>query len=269
MESLPIIAAFYEQIDVFMLVLVRTLAFFIFLPIISGMSIPMIVRLLLAVVVGAAIFSSGIVTAVVHTETIPAFVMSVLMEFMAGLMMSYMLYFTFSIILYAGQIIDFMMGLAMVNMIDPLLQIQVPIVGNLFSMAIMALLVVTGGLANFIEVFIFSFEVLPIGAAFILGNQPVFLFIIRQMTAFIMLGVQIALPIIGALTVINVALGVMVKAAPQMNVFVIGMPIKILVGFFLLMTTMAGPVNQIYRALFNMARELLIEMIWGLRPYNL
>jgi flagellar biosynthetic protein FliR len=269
MESLPIIAAFYDQIDVFMLVLVRTLAFFIFLPIISGMSVPMVVRLLLAVVIGAAIFSSGVVTVAVQTTTIPAFTMSIIMEFLAGLMMSYMIYFVFSIILYAGQIIDFMMGLAMVNMIDPLLQIQVPIVGNLFFMAIMALLVVTGGLAEFIWAFMISFEILPIGAAYILGNQSIVTFIVLQMTAYVMIGVQIALPIIGALTVINVALGIMVKAAPQMNVFVIGMPIKILVGFFLLLTTMAGPVNAIYRRLFSTAYEFLAEVIWGMRPYNL
>ncbi|MCL2499242.1 MAG: flagellar biosynthetic protein FliR [Defluviitaleaceae bacterium] len=269
MESLPIIAAFYEQIDVFMLVLVRTLAFFIFLPVISGMSIPMLVRLLLAVVVGASIFSSGIVTAVVATETLPAFTLAILTEFLAGLMMSYIIYFVFSIILYAGQVIDFMMGLAMVNMVDPLLQIQVPIVGNLFFMAIMALMVVTDGLANFMWAFMISFEILPIGAAFILGNQPIIEFIVLQMTTFVIMGVQIAVPIIGALTIINVALGVMVKAAPQMNVFVVGMPLKIIIGFFLLLTTMAGPVNRIYRYLFTLAYDSLAEIIWGLRPDGL
>jgi flagellar biosynthetic protein FliR len=136
-------------------------------------------------------------------------------------------------------------------------------------MAIMALMVVTDGLENFMWAFMISFEILPIGSAFILGNQPVFDFIVRQMTAFVIMGVQIALPIIGALTVINVALGVMVKAAPQMNVFVIGIPIKIIIGFFLLLTTMAGPIGRIYRYLFSLAYELLAEMIWGLRPYNL
>ena len=92
MESLPIIAAFYEQVDVFMLVVVRVLAFFIFLPIVSGLSIPMIVRLTTAVVVGAAIFSSGLVTVAVYTPTIPGFVMAALMEFMAGAAMGFVLF---------------------------------------------------------------------------------------------------------------------------------------------------------------------------------
>lgn len=266
MDSLPIITAFYEQIDIFMLVLVRVLAFFIFLPIVSGMSIPMIVRLLLAVVVGAAIFSSGLVTVAVYTPTIAGFVMAVLMEFMAGAVMGFVLFFVFNIILLAGHVIDFMMGLAMVNMVDPLLQIQVPIVGNLFFMAMMALLVVTGGLANFIYYFIASFTILPIGAAWILGNQSLAAFFVWQMASFVVIAFAIALPITGALTVINVALGIMVKAAPQMNVFVIGIPIRIIVGFFLLMTTMVGPLYTIYRRIFDEALFALGELIWRMYP---
>ncbi|MCL2188138.1 MAG: flagellar biosynthetic protein FliR [Defluviitaleaceae bacterium] len=268
MGSLPIIAAFYEQIDVFMLVLVRTLAFFIILPIVSGMSIPMIVRINVSVIIGAAIFSSGLVSEAVYAPTIGGFTMMVVMEFAAGFMLGYMVFFVFSIILFVGHILDFMMGFAMVNMVDPLLQIQVPIVGNFFFMAVMALMIVTGGLANFIEAFVASFMVLPLGAANILDNQDIAVFVVGQMTAFLIIGVQIALPIMGALTVINVALGIMVKASPQMNVFVIGMPLKILVGLFLLMPTMAGPLGSIYNSLFEHALYALTEMIWGLRPYE-
>lgn len=266
MESLPIIVAFYEQIDIFLLVLVRVLAFFIFLPIISGMAIPMIVRLLLAVGVGAAIFSSGLVTVAVYTPTLPGFVMAAVLEFMAGVTMGFVLFLVFNIILFVGHIIDFMMGLAMVNTVDPLLQIQVPIVGNLFFMAMMAMLVVTGGLVNFVDSFIAGFTVLPIGAAWILGNEGIAWFLVWQIASFVVIAVRIALPIIGALTLINIALGVMVKAAPQMNVFIIGIPLRILVGFILLMTTMAGPLNVIYRMIFDEALSALTDIIWGMQP---
>jgi len=266
MESLPIIAAFYEQVDVFMLVLVRVLAFFIFLPIISGMSIPMVARLAVAVVVGAAIFSSGFVTEAIYTPTLPGFMMTVLMEFMAGVMMGFVLFFVFNILLFVGHILDFAMGLAMVNMVDPMLQIQVPIVGNLFFMAMMAMLVATGGLINFIEAFIVSFSVIPIGAAWILGNDSIAVFMVWQMASFFVIAVQIALPIAGALTVINIALGIMVKAAPQMNIFVIGIPVRIFVGFILLATTMIEPLYGIYRRLFGEALYALEQVIWGIVP---
>ncbi|MCL2204818.1 MAG: flagellar biosynthetic protein FliR [Defluviitaleaceae bacterium] len=269
MESLPIIAAFYEQIDVFMLVLVRVVAFFVFLPIISGMAIPMVARLNLAVLIAAAIFSSGLVTSAVYTTTISGFMYAIMIEFLAGVMMGYMLFFVFMILMFVGHIIDFLMGLAMVNMVDPMLQIQVPIVGNLFFMAVMALMVVTGGLGNFIEVFIASYRVLPLGASQILGNEGIALFLVGQMAGFLILAVQIALPIMGALTLINVALGILVKAVPQMNVFVIGLPLKILVGFLLLFTTMVGELNVLYRWLFDRAIYAVTELIWGMRPYDL
>jgi flagellar biosynthetic protein FliR len=226
----------------------------------------MIVRLTVAVMIGAAIFSSGLVTVAVYTPTVPGFVMAVLMEFMAGAVMGFVLFFVFNIILMVGHILDFMMGLAMVNMVDPLLQIQVPIVGNLFFMSMMALLAVTGGLANFVESFIASYTVLPIGAAWILGNQSLAAYFVWLMASFVLIAFSIALPIVGALTVINIALGIMVKAAPQMNVFVIGIPIRIFVGFFLLMTTMVGPMYSIYRRVFDEALYGLSQLIWGMVP---
>jgi flagellar biosynthetic protein FliR len=266
MESLPIIAAFYEQIDIFMLVLVRVIAFFIFLPIVSGMNIPVLARMTVALMVGAAIFSSGLVTVAVYTPTIPGFVMAALMEFMTGATIGYVIYVVFAIILFAGRMMDNVIGLAMVNTMNPLLQIQVSVLGNIFYMAIMAMLLVTGGLINFMEAFTHSFIVLPIGSAFILGNESIALFMVLQMVAFVVLAVQIALPILGALTILNIALGIMVKAAPQMNVFVIGMPIKILGGFILVMFTMVQPLHGIYRRLFSEAIYSLTEMIWRMSP---
>jgi flagellar biosynthetic protein FliR len=108
--------------------------------------------------------------------------------------------------------------------------------------------------------------VLPIGAAYLFGNAALAEFTLLQLAHFAMLGLRLSFPIVGALTLINVALGVMVKAAPQMNVFVIGMPIKILVGFFLLLTTMVAPLNRIYNWLFDGALFALTEAIWRMAP---
>jgi len=266
MYSLPIIVAFYEQIDVFMLVLVRTVAFFVLMPVISGMNIPMLVRLTVALFIAAGIFMAGGMTVPVGDPTLGGFFMMVVIEFLAGAMMGYVVFFVFNALLLAGHIMDFMMGMMMANSVDPLTQIQVPIVGNLFYMVVMALLVVTGGLAMFIQLFADSFLILPLGSAFILGNQPIAQMLIVQMTAFMVLAVRISMPIMGALMVINIALGIMVKAAPQMNVFVIGMPLKILIGFILLMTNMVGQLSMIYNWLFEGALNILIDLIMYMEP---
>jgi flagellar biosynthetic protein FliR len=189
------------------------------------------------------------------------------MEFLAGMTMGFVLFFVFNILLFVGHVIDFMMGLAMVSMVDPLLQIQVPIVGNLLFMVMMAMMVVLPfGLPNFIEAFITSFHVLPIGAAWILGNDSLAMFMAVQMASFVLIAMRISMPIVGALTIINVALGIMVKAAPQMNVFVIGLPIKIFVGFLLLLTTMVGPLYYIYSLIFNEAMHALESIIIWMEP---
>jgi len=264
MESLPILVALFDRIDIFMLIMVRVTAFFIFVPILSGMSIPVEVRLAVAFFLSMAIFFSGMITVAIHYDTVAGFVMLMLTEFMAGALMGFMLFFIFNVLLFAGHFMDFSMGLAMASVIDPIQQIQVPVIGNVLFMSISALLVVNGGLHYFIYVFATSYNILPIGAANIIGNVPLVHFIVLQFVSFVLLAVQIALPIIGTMLVIDISLGVMVKAVPQMNVFVVGMPFKVLVGYFLMFSVMIPMLGQIYMAIFDHAFDVLIEVIWGM-----
>ena len=266
MEDIPILIAFYDQIDVLTLIMVRVFAFFMFLPVISGMSIPVQVRVMLAFFVSAAIFASGIATGVVYYPTTAGFFLLVLNEFMTGAIMGFMLFFMMNIILFAGQLLDFSMGLAMMNVMDPMMQIQVPIVGNLFFMAIMALLVVSDGLHYFLFAFFQSYTVIPIGSAFILGNESLFQFLIVQTTMFIGIAVSMALPIVGAMLIITIGLGIMVKAVPQMNVFIVGLPLKVLVGFFLILTVLVPTLNFIYSNIFERTYAILQEIIFEMMP---
>jgi len=264
MDAIPFLITFFEQIDVFMLIMVRVIGFFLFVPVISGMSIPMQVRLTLAFCFSAAIFSSGLVVSATFYNSVPGFFMLILVEFLTGVLMGYILMFIFNIMLFVGQQIDFKMGFAMMSVMDPLMQIQVPIMGNLFFIAISALLVVTGGLHWFIEAFFYSYEILPMGTANIIGNADLAHFFITHLTLFFMIAVQIALPVVGALTLIDISLGIMVKAVPQMNVFVIGMPIKVFVGLFLMLLVMIPTLGWIYNVIFNRALESMIVLIRGL-----
>ena len=266
MEDIPILIAFYDQIDVLTLIMVRVFAFFMFLPVISGMSIPTQVRVMLAFFVSAAIFTSGLVTSVVYYPTTAGFFMLVLNEFITGAVMSFMLFFILNAILFAGQLMDYSIGLAMMNVMDPMMQIQVPIIGNLFFMSIMALLVVSDGIHYFMYAFFQSYTVIPIGAAFILGNESLFQFLIIQTTAFMLIAVQIAIPLVGAMILIDVGLGIMVKAVPQMNVFVVGMPLKVLIGFFLILTVLIPTLNYIYSQIFERMYSILQQVIFEIMP---
>jgi flagellar biosynthetic protein FliR len=266
MDLLPLLIDFFNNVDVLMLIMTRVLAFLIFLPVLSGNTIPLQFRIFFAFVMSMAIYSSGIVTSATFNDTPSGFIMLILAEVITGAVMGYILYFVFTIILFAGHFIDFCMGFSMVNVMDPVQQIQVPVMGNILFMSICALLVVTGGLHLFVETFFHSFRLIPIGTAFVLGNAPLAHFMVYSFAGFVVLAVQIALPIVGTLLIIDVCLGIMVKAVPQMNVFVVGMPLKVLVGLMLVFSVMIPSLGNIYDSLFNIALENMASIIEGMVP---
>jgi len=261
METLPFLISLLDQADVFFLILIRIISFMIFIPILSGMAIPVQFRLFLAVVMAAAMFASGNVTQAAFYDSLAGIFVLVLTEFMAGAIMGFMLFFIFNIFLFAGQFIDFSMGFAMVNVLDPIQQIQVPVIGNIMFMSMSALLVVTGGLHHFLNMFFFSYSLVPIGAAFILGNANLTWYFVVTFVGFVILALQIALPIVGTMLIIDVCLGIMVKSVPQMNVFVVGMPLKVLIGLFLVFSVMVPNFNFMYDVVFSRAMDAIIEVI--------
>jgi flagellar biosynthetic protein FliR len=267
MEFLPILIDFFNNIDVLMLIFVRVSAFLIFLPVLSGMSITVQVRLFFAFVLSAAIYSAGIVESVTYHDSVMGFGMLILSEIMTGALMGFILFLVFNAILFAGQFIDFSMGFAMVNVLDPVQQIQVPVIGNILFMSSSAILIVIGGLHLFLRYFFESFRLVPIGTAFILGNRPIANFMVTTFVGFVLLAVSIALPIVGTMLVIDVCLGIMVKSVPQMNVFVVGMPLKVLVGLFLVFSVMIPQLNTIYLRIFDVALEGMASFMEGISPY--
>jgi flagellar biosynthetic protein FliR len=264
MGLLPFIITFFNQIDVLMLILVRVSAFLIFVPVLSSMSIPLQVRLLFAFITSTAIFSSGIVTSATFNDSPAGFIMLIVTEVVTGALMGFMLFFVMNTILFAGQLIDFSMGFAMVNVMDPMQQIQVPVMGNIMLMLASALLIVSGGLYYFLEMFFNSYRLIPIGTAFILGNAPLMQVAAYSLVGFIILAVRISMPLVGTLMLVNVCLGIMVKAVPQMNVFVVGMPLKVLLGLILIFAVMIPSFNVIYNSVFDQALLHMVNMIEGM-----
>ena len=267
LEALGVLASFFDQIDVFMLIFVRVIGFIIAVPVLSAMGMPVLARIFFALSVSVALFLSGMVTSVEYLDAMPGYVILIGQEFLVGMLIGYVAFAVFNLIFFAGQMIDHQVGFMMVNVMDPMLNIQVPIIGNLYYLTVAALLVVMGGLHGFIGMFFLSYDVLPIGTAFIVGNAPLALYLIMLLTNTLVLGLGIALPLVGSMMIINVALGIMVKTVPQMNVFVVGIPIKILAGLLIMSLVMTPSMPFIYNQIYSMAIEAMMEVIYGmLRP---
>ena len=267
-EDISVFAAyaligFLQSFDVLLLVFARLLAFFMLVPVLAGVSVPVVARLSLALSVGHMVFASELVGVVEVSQNLPSYIVLVIGEVMAGLIMGFMVYLAFAVIYFAGQIIDYQIGFMMASVFDPTTQIQVPVVGNLLFFALMALFVVSGGFASVVGASVLSFQLAPVGQVFVVGNTQLLLYCLGMFGTYFSLGVRFALPIAGALFIVSVMLGILVKAVPQMNVFVVGFPLQALLGVAA-MWFITPAFATYYYILYEYAAEMLMTVIGGL-----
>lgn len=255
-----ILADIFSNIDVYMLIFIRFVGLLTIMPVFGGNGMPVMSKVGLSLILASIVYTSGMVADVYYTDTIIGYLYIILKEFLVGLIIGYVVYFMFNVTYFAGHLTDQQIGFSMANVFDPVTQTQVPISGNLYYFAFCALFVVSGGHRTIISTIFYSFRALPVGSEIIVGNDRLVYLIIELMGKFFVSGVMMALPVMGTILVIDVALGVLVKAVPRMNVFVVGMPLKVLVG--LLAIWLIVPMfAQVFNNMFNVINEYILSII--------
>ena len=213
-------------------------------PIIGTRSVPVRIRLIIALAITLVIFP--ILPAVPDVSPISAegFLITI-QQVITGAAMGLCMRVIFVALELAGQAIGQLMGLMLANMVDPLNGNNVPIIGQFYLLLATLLFLTVDGHLMMIQVLAQSFEVLPIGARGISHNS-VWEFIIWT-GHIISIAVIIALPAIVALLIVNLSFGVMTRSAPQLNIFAVGFPIMIILGtlviFFSLNTFVPHMIN--------------------------
>ncbi|MCL2565177.1 MAG: flagellar biosynthetic protein FliR [Defluviitaleaceae bacterium] len=264
--EIPLIFLYaFNNIDVLLIIMVRLIGFFMMVPLFSGTTVPMLVRIMFIVPLAYIIFTSGVVNAVYYQDSIVGLTVLMIREFFVGFSMSFVVYIVFTLMYLAGQMIDHQMGFAMVSVLDPVAQIQVPITGNLLNIMTILLLIRSGGFNYFIAAIYRSFEFLPVGQAQILNNEFLAHYILTLFVQYFVLGVQLAMPIVGTVLLIDVSMGFLVKAAPQMNVFVVGIPIKMAVGMLILYAVIPA-FAHVYEFIEARSLDALFNIMGGLAP---
>ena len=157
-------------------------------------------------------------------------------EFILGLIMGYILYLAFAGLQLAGQLVEVPMGFGMVNVLDPQTGGQMPIIGQLYYLTAIWLFLLVNGHHILLNVLAQSFKILPVGKLFYFTKGlPL---IIKNFSQLFWLALQVAIPIIGVLFLTDVGLGVLSKLIPQINVFILGFPIKVFLGITLLILSL-------------------------------
>lgn len=241
--------------DAILLIFVRMTGLFILSPVFGRQNMPAIFK------IGFAFFLTVIFANTVdsfsldYQNSLVLYMVYVAKELAIGIIMGYVTYVIVSGIYLAGQLIDMQIGFSFANVVDPITNIQVPLTSNFYYTYFILVFLLVNGHHMLIRALFYSFEVLPIEKMTFSSS------VIPELTTLLadMFGIalRIAAPVICAIFIVDVVLGILSKTMPEMNVFMLGMPIKIIIGFIIMTITVSGAVS-IAEGLMSIMEEKIV-----------
>lgn len=249
--------------EYWLLVLVRLTSFIFVAPFFSQRGVPNQTK------IGLACFTAILVYGIIPHPTLEytgviGFSVMVLKEGTTGLLIGFAASICNSIVLLAGNLIDMDIGLSMATLFNTDMSIPMTLTGSLYYYMIFVLLIISDVHLYILRAVCDSFYVVPIGGA-VFEWDGLVLSMVRFLTDLFIIAFRIFLPIFACIMILNCILGIMAKVAPQMNMFSIGMQLKVLVGYAVLLLTIfmfPRAANMIFQEIKTMV-VLFIEGMYG------
>lgn len=243
-----------EQIEFYLVILVRITAFFYTAPFFSIRNVPQRVK------VGFSLFVSLILFLMLPYEPLEytgviGYAILIIKEGLAGAIMGLFCNIAYFILDFVGQRIDMDMGFSMMSEFNPMSNTQVTVTGNLYSYAVMLILMITNMHHYILTAIYESFVVIPVGKVVI--NPAIYEVFTQFMLDYFLIGFRIVMPIFATMLLTNTILGILAKISPQMNMFVIGLQLKVFVGIailYIMIRLLPGVANMIFEEMMDMVR---------------
>ena len=186
-------------------------------------------------------------------------------QMLIGIAIGLVMHVVFSVVQAAGEFIGLQMGLAIATFIDAGSGTNTMILSRVFFMITLLMFLALGGHLMVLEALVSSFHGLPVGiGAF---NPAAFEMLVRYGGTIFVAGMSLALPLVGSLLIINLAMGILNRSAPQLTVFNIGFPTSLTVGLILLMVLMTD-MGRFLQRLFSHGIQFLYSLIEALAPLS-
>jgi flagellar biosynthetic protein FliR len=219
----------------FVFPLARVLSFFGAAPIFNNTAVPARIKLIAGLVVTLAV-----IPALPPMPAVPAGswlgLAIVAQQVVIGVLLGFSLRIVFAAVDVAGQLIGLQMGLSFAVFYDPSTASQAPVVSNFFGLLTMLIFLALNGHLLMISLLARSFTLLPVSTAPFAA--PGYAALLSWAATMFVAGVLLSLPLIAALLIANIALGVLSRVAPQLNLFAVGFPVTLVAGFLVIMISM-------------------------------
>ncbi|ABW19042.1 flagellar biosynthetic protein FliR [Alkaliphilus oremlandii] len=248
--------------QLFLLILTRLTGLFVISPIFSRANVPMTMKIGLAVTLSLILLPLSIHNVNLDINNIRALIFFSTTEFLIGIIIGFISFIYFSVVYLAGTVIDIQMGFGMVNIMDPQTNAQMPIMSGLYSILISLVFLTVNGHHMLIQSIIHSYEVLPIGFQISI-NQNIITHLTHMLLETFALSLQLSAPILISIFLVNVILGILARTMPQMNIFMVGMPLKIFIGIIIVFLSLSFFISysevvfdKMFRAIYEFMKIL-------------
>jgi flagellar biosynthetic protein FliR len=226
----------FSDIYQLLLVIFRTGAFLMTVPVFGHMTIPRMLRIWIIILIAFIIFPSIVTTGMEPPATLAHLAIVILNEVFIGLLLGFCVIILFSAVQYAGQIVGMQMGLAIANIWDPMGAGQISIVGEFYYLFSLLIFLLIDGHYYVLEALIRCYEIVPVAEGTFNASIGDYLITLSGMVFIV--AIKLAAPVIITLFINNAILGIVARTVPQMNVFIVGFPLAIGVGMALIAFTL-------------------------------
>ncbi len=220
-----------ENLEYFLLIAMRISAFMVSAPFFSLSHVPRRVKAGLSFVLAFIIFSTLKYEPLEYVGTI-GYAALVIKETLAGLILGFMANICTMILSFAGYLVDAEIGFSMMQNMDPTSNTNVTVTGNVFVYTVTLIMLVSDMHLLVLKAIIDTFEIIPIGTVSL--PPTMYTMMTRFLTDYFLIAFRIILPMYMCILITNVILAILAKIAPQMNMFVVGFQLKVIVGLAVL-----------------------------------
>lgn len=249
---------FLQWLSEFFWPFLRISALFAAAPVFSARTVPVRVRIILALML-TYILLPAIPAAPEVTIFTATGLLMVLQQLAVGLVMGFLVQVMFATLLVAGQVTATTMGLGFASAVDPQNGVQVTMLSQFYVIIATLIFLSIDGHLLLIQVLAQTFILIPVDANLL--APALFQNVVEFAGQMFVTAMVIALPAVTGVLLVNLGFGVITKAAPQLNVFAIGFPITILAGFILIllsMGTLQPMLTQVFSSGFANMQNLLL-----------
>lgn len=220
------------QLQLFFLIFLRVGSILMSIPVFDSKSIPLFFKIALAFATSIILFPMLRVDPVPMATSVFSLAVGAAGEILLGLIIGFSVKLIFAGIQLAGQLAGYQMGLALANVIDPSTSEQVPLLAQFNNLFGLLIFISINAHYLFIRALTHSFEMVPpFNVNF---SSALMEHLIKMSGNMFVIGIQVGAPVIAALLITSVAFGLIARTVPQMNVFIVAMPLKIGVGLLFL-----------------------------------